>query len=103
QLKELLNLPATPRRIEGYDISNIQGTSPVGSMVVVKDGVPAKSEYRKFKINIKQTPDDFAMMEEMLSRRLNREDWPKPDLLVIDGGKGQLGVATKILKNKGLD
>jgi excinuclease ABC subunit C len=103
QLKNILNLPAIPRRIEGYDISNIQGTNPVGSMVVAKDGLAAKSEYRKFKINVKQTPDDFAMMREMLSRRLSRADWPRPDLLVIDGGKGQLGVAVELLAEKKLD
>jgi excinuclease ABC subunit C len=113
QLKELLKLPTLPRRIEGYDISNIQGTNPVGSMVVFKDGMSAKSEYRKFKINVKTTPDDFAMMEEMLSRRLKAEHleggqeekghWGRPDLIVIDGGKGQLGVAVKVLKEKGLN
>ncbi len=121
QLKQLLNLPAIPRRIEGYDISNIQGTNPVGSMVVVKDGFPAKGEYRKFKINTKSTPDDFAMMEEMLSRRLQtkhigdqqsvvaegsvtqKDKWGQPDLLVIDGGKGQLSVAVKVLQEQGLN
>jgi excinuclease ABC subunit C len=121
ELKQLLQLPAIPRRIEGYDISNIQGTNPVGSMVVVKDGIPAKSEYRKFKINTKTTPDDFAMMQEMLSRRLSekhvaaqlplttdgnarpeKDKWPQPDLIVIDGGKGQLNVAVKILKERKL-
>ncbi len=119
-LKELLKLPTTPRRIEGYDISNIQGTNPVGSMVVIKDGQPAKGEYRKFKITGKNTPDDFAMMREMLSRRLARavrdnqtsatdaaatapkDAWPIPDLLVIDGGKGQLGVAVEVLKKYNL-
>jgi excinuclease ABC subunit C len=117
QLKQLLNLPQTPRRIEGYDISNTQGTNPVGSMVVVKDGQAAKSEYRKFKINVKTTPDDFAMMQEMLSRRLSEkrvsadgtlqvaeeDKWPKPDLIVVDGGKGQLGVAVQVLKEKKLN
>lgn len=110
QLQQLLLLPTFPRRIEGYDISNIQGTNPVGSMVVTKDGLPAKSEYRKFKINVKQTPDDFAMMREMLSRRLrrlenkeygienNQSAWPTPDLIVIDGGKGQLRVAHEEIK-----
>lgn len=105
QLKQLLNLPTIPHRIEGYDISNIQGTNPVGSMVVVKDGQPTKSEYRKFKINLKSTPDDFAMMAEMLQRRLQDKhltEWGHPDLLVIDGGKGQLGVAVKVLKEKRL-
>jgi excinuclease ABC subunit C len=80
-----------------------------GSMVVTKDGVAAKSEYRKFKITGKSTPDDFAMMEEMLTRRLTRlkeimpkekqsEAWPTPDLIVVDGGKGQLSVAVSVLE-----
>lgn len=131
-LKNILSLPTIPRRIEGYDISNIQGTNPVGCMVVFKDGLPTKSEYRKFKISVKQTPDDFAMIKEMLTRRLSRlpkqpagekpkagimvsnetsaggsiaskDTWPRPDLLVIDGGKGQLGVAIAVLKQKNLD
>jgi excinuclease ABC subunit C len=109
ELKKLLDLPILPRRIEGYDISNIQGTNPVGSMVVAKDGQATKSEYRKFKITSKTTPDDFMMMREMLSRRLSRvhpqnpaDAWPIPDLLVIDGGKGQLSVAVEVLKEKKL-
>ena len=104
-LKEILKLDKIPRRIEGYDISNTQGTNPVGSMVVAKDGQAAKSEYRKFKINVKQTPDDFMMMKEMLTRRLARinpaneaDKWPLPDLIVIDGGKGQLGAVVEILE-----
>ncbi len=120
ELKNQLNLPKTPDRIECYDISNIQGTNPVGSMVVFEQGLPAKSQYRKFKIQGQQTPDDFAMMKEMLARRLARSDkskilpvrhslgeggnqkslWPLPDLMVIDGGKGQLGVAVDLLKDK---
>ena len=106
----MLQLPGTPRRIEGYDISNTQGTNPVGSMVVIKDGQAAKSEYRKFKITSKQTPDDFMMMREMLSRRIARmknkdikDQWPIPDLLVIDGGKGQLGVVVEVLEEAGLE
>lgn len=108
-LKEILNLPKIPRRIEGYDISNTQGTNPVGSMVVVKDGQAAKSEYRKFKITSKQTPDDFLMMQEMLTRRLARvnpkneaDKWPMPDLIVIDGGKGQLSAVVEVLEKAGL-
>jgi excinuclease ABC subunit C len=117
KLQKVLNLPTLPRRIECYDMSNTQGTNPVGSMVVFVDGKPAKSEYRKFKIRSKDTPDDFAMMRETLSRRLARVDseqvtvdskepnsnlkpvtsnltkWPRPDLIVIDGGKGQLSAA----------
>jgi excinuclease ABC subunit C len=110
QLKEVLKLPQVPKRIECYDISNTQGTNPVGSMVVFVDGKPLKSQYRKFKIRGQQTPDDFAMMREMLSRRLSRitnqesgimekDKWPLPDLIVIDGGKGQLGVAVAIINN----
>src|SRR3989344_1279474 len=123
ELKTLLGLPEIPKRIEGFDISNIQGTNPVGSMVVFTNGKPDKSQYRKFKINVKDTPDDFAMMKEMLTRRFARiktpnfqfpiskqipnpkfkiqnskdEHWPLPDLIIIDGGKGQLGVATQVL------
>ncbi|MBL8031868.1 MAG: excinuclease ABC subunit C, partial [Candidatus Doudnabacteria bacterium] len=105
QLQELLKLPKLPKRIECYDMSNTQGTNPVGSMVVFIDGKPAKSEYRKFKIRSKDTPDDFAMMRETISRRLGRlenyesgimnhgQPWPTPDLIVIDGGKGQLSAA----------
>ena len=115
QLKQALNLPSLPNRIECYDISNTQGTNPVGSMVVFKNGLPAKSEYRKFKIQGKNTPDDFAMMKEMLSRRLarsqddgkiqnpndksqiNSKTWPLPDLIVIDGGRGQLSSALDVI------
>lgn len=109
QLKSILHLNKLPNRIEGYDISNIQGTNPVGSMVVTKNGLAAKSEYRKFKINIKKTPDDFAMMTEMLTRRLAKigdaefeKKWPTPDLLVIDGGKGQLSSVVKVLEKYNL-
>ncbi len=109
QLQEVLNLPELPQRIECYDISNIQGTNAVGSMVVFEQGLPKKSEYRKFKIRTKSTPDDFTMMKEMLSRRLNRiknqesgikneNTWPLPNLIVIDGGKGQLNAALAALE-----
>ncbi|MDE2312130.1 MAG: excinuclease ABC subunit UvrC [Patescibacteria group bacterium] len=109
-LKNILNLPELPRRIECYDISNIQGTNAVGSMVVFENGLPKKSEYRKFKIKTNPPaggPDDFAMMKEMLARRMTRnaknqnlstKAWPIPDLIVIDGGKGQLGAALKVLQ-----
>lgn len=141
-LKEVLELQALPGRIECYDISNIQGTNPVSSMVVFVEGKPAKSQYRKFKIQVKDTPDDFAMMHETISRRLrhlenlesgieNLEEvrekdekqkvradsselkaisyklkaspWPRPDLIVIDGGKGQLGAALKAAKSQALN
>lgn len=102
QLQEALNLPQVPVRIEGYDISNIQGTSPVGSMVVVENGQPAKDHYRRFKIRYHpEDPNDFAMMHEVITRRLRAyldgdEKFSKlPDLFMIDGGKGQLAAALK--------
>jgi excinuclease ABC subunit C len=102
QLAEALGLPSPPLRVEGYDISNIQGRSPVGSMVVAENGEAAPDEYRRFAIKENpETPNDFAMMREVLSRRLRRyrEGSPKfakpPDLIMIDGGKGQLGAALK--------
>ncbi len=107
QLKKILGLPEIPKRIEGYDISNLQGTNPVGSMVVFIEGLPKKSEYRKFKIRGQNTPDDFAMMREMLIRRFAhsvkdqglriKDNWPLPNLIVIDGGRGQLNAALQAL------
>lgn len=100
ELQEALDLVNTPYRIEGYDISNIQGTAPVGSMVVAENAEPAKAEYRRFKIRFHpESPDDFAMMNEVLTRRLKAlvegdEKFAKaPDLILIDGGKGQLRAA----------
>ncbi len=102
ELGEALQLSALPARVECYDISNIQGSAPVGSMVVAEDAMPAKNEYRRFRIKWHQeTPDDFAMMNEVITRRLRAylEGDPKfsrlPDLIVIDGGKGQLSAALK--------
>ncbi len=80
----------TLSRIECYDISNIQGTNSTGSMVVLTNGEIDKSQYRKFKISLDGKPNDFAMMEEMLTRRLKHTEWPDPSLLLIDGGKGQV-------------
>lgn len=88
------------KRIECYDISNFQGKQATGSMVVFENGDKSSKEYRRFKIRSKDTPDDFHMMKEMLSRRLDN-DWPIPNLLVIDGGKGQVGSAMKALANIG--
>lgn len=86
------------RRIECYDISNFSGKEATGSMVVFINGDSAKSEYRKFKIRLKSTPDDFFMHQEMMSRRIRHlEDWGMPNLLVIDGGKGQVSSILKIL------
>ncbi|HGY56774.1 MAG TPA: excinuclease ABC subunit C [Caldithrix abyssi] len=99
-LQRDLRLPRPPRRMECFDISNIQGSDPVASMVCFVDGKPKKSAYRKFKIQIKDTPDDFAMMREVIKRRysrLLREKKPLPDLIVVDGGKGQLSSALAVL------
>ena len=101
RLKDKLNLSKLPRRIECFDISNIQGTNPVGSMVVALDGQLAKKEYRSFKVKLMETPNDFAMMLEVLSRRFKRSErgqWPAPDLIVVDGGKGQLAMAEEALR-----
>ena len=99
-LQRDLRLKREPHRIECFDISNIQGTDPVASMVCFVNGKPKKSEYRRFKINTKDTPDDFAMMREVVKRRysrLLREKKNFPDLIMIDGGKGQLSSALGIL------
>jgi excinuclease ABC subunit C len=85
-------------RIEGYDISNISGVYAVGSMVVFIDGISEKSEYRKFKIKWVKGANDTAMMKEILIRRF-RNDWPHPDLILVDGGRGQVNAATDVLKN----
>jgi excinuclease ABC subunit C len=117
-LADALELPEPPHRIECYDISNIQGSNPVASMVVFVEGRAKKSEYRKFKIQYDRGPNDFAMMQETLRRRLrylrretDRMDTPieralakkekfnqKPDLLLIDGGKGQLSAVVEVLE-----
>jgi excinuclease ABC subunit C len=109
QLQEAIGLGVPPIRIEGYDISNTQGMAPVGSMVVVENGEAAKSEYRRFKVKWHpESPNDFAMMHEVITRRLrayldNDEKFSKlPDLVMIDGGKGQLGAALRARDDLGL-
>ncbi len=106
-LQEGLDLPQPPRRIEGYDISNIQGTKAVGSQVVFTDCQPYKSAYRRYRIKTVTGSDDFAMIAEMLDRRLKRlaanSDEARPDLILIDGGKGQVNRAAQILINHGFD
>ncbi|MGY5864515.1 MAG: excinuclease ABC subunit UvrC [Candidatus Thorarchaeota archaeon] len=106
ELKEALGLSVAPMRIEGFDISNIQGTDPTGSCVVFKNGEPYNKRYRMFKVRIKETPDDYAMMREVVYRRyygvLERKD-VLPDLILIDGGKGQLNVALEALTELGLE
>ena len=105
QLQADLNLEVPPRRIEAFDISNIQGSNPVGSMVCFVDGVAKKSEYRKFKIKTVKGIDDFAMIREVVLRRYSRLKSEKatfPDLILIDGGKGQLSMAVSALQELGL-
>jgi excinuclease ABC subunit C len=97
-LQEKLMLAALPRRIECFDISNLGGKSAVGSMVVFQDGEPEKSGYRRFRVRGPDEPDDYGMMREVLTRRFQGPD-PAPDLLVVDGGKGQLNVALAVLSD----
>ncbi|PKN06139.1 MAG: hypothetical protein CVU72_05995 [Deltaproteobacteria bacterium HGW-Deltaproteobacteria-7] len=97
-LYEKLSLSRLPRRMECYDISNISGKHAVGSMVVFQDGEPDKNSYRRYRIKALSEPDDYAMMYEVLSRRFARGE-SLPDLVVVDGGKGQLGVALLVLKD----
>jgi excinuclease ABC subunit C len=117
ELQDALGLPDAPLRIECYDMSHIQGTDYVGSMVVMEDGLPKKSDYRRFKVKSVPGNDDFAAMEEVLTRRftayLAERDRPvsekpgkfsyPPQLLLVDGGKGQLNVAVRVLEELGLD
>ena len=101
-LQERLGLPILPRRMECYDISHFQGSQTVASMTVFVDGVPAKEEYRRFKIQSAEgKPDDFISMHEVITRRSrHREDWATPDLLIIDGGKGQLNAALRAVNEQ---
>lgn len=105
QMKKDLHLPKEPRHIEGFDNSNIQGTSPASSCVVFRDGKPSKKEYRKFNVKSVEGPNDFASMEEVVYRRYKRmldEGETLPQLIVIDGGKGQLSSAMKSLDRLGI-
>jgi excinuclease ABC subunit C len=117
ELQDALGLPDAPLRIECYDMSHIQGTDYVGSMVVMEDGLPKKSDYRRFRVRTVPGNDDFAAMEEVLTRRLSayideralpvsertgKFSYP-PQLLLVDGGKGQLNVAVRVLEDLGLD
>jgi excinuclease ABC subunit C len=102
QLGEALGI-GVPRRIEAFDNSNIQGTDPVSAMVVFLDGKPAKQEYRKFKIRTVDKPDDYETMREVIRRRYTRvlkEDLPLPDLILVDGGRGQMAAARDVLENE---
>jgi excinuclease ABC subunit C len=105
QMKKDLRLPEEPRHIECFDNSNIQGTNPVSACVVFKDGKPSKKDYRHFNIKTVEGPNDFASMEEVVFRRYRRlldENEPLPQLIIIDGGKGQLSSALKSLDVLGL-
>ncbi len=110
ELGRILGLPETPRRIEGYDISNTQGNQNVASMVVFLDGAPAPKEYRHYRIKSFEGANDFASMNEVLSRRFRRcfaedprERWPLPDLVLIDGGPEQLAFAREAMLREGAD
>jgi len=114
ELKELLKLDERPIRIEAYDISNIQGVESVGSMVVFENGIASKSNYRRFRIKTVHGPDDYKSMEEVLERRINRglsendeisiKSFNKmPDLILVDGGKGQTNIAESVIRNYGLN
>ncbi len=105
-LQRDLRLKTLPRKIECFDISNLQGTDSVASMVVFEDGKPKKSLYRKFIIKTVEGPDDFSSMREVIERRYTRlqeENQPLPDLIMVDGGKGQLSSAVEILDNLGFN
>ena len=105
-LQKTLNLSNFPNRIECYDISHIQGTNTVASMVVFHNGLSKKTAYRKFKIKTTEgKPDDFLSMKEVLTRRLNKlgdKNWEKPDLIIIDGGKGQLSSVMQVVEEMGI-
>ena len=117
EIQDLLRLPEAPLRIECYDMAHLHGTDYVGSMVVLEDGLPAKREYRRFKIKTVEGNDDYAAMKEVLTRRLSayieERDEPTgdkpgrfaypPQLLLVDGGKGQLSVAIEVVKELGLE
>ncbi len=119
EIQEALNLAAPPYRMECYDISNTQGTNSVGAMVVFEAGRPKNSEYRRFKIKTVEGPNDFASHQEMLRRRFRRQaaveegedveeatlqhNWAMPDLIIIDGGKGQLSAAMEVLQELRID
>lgn len=104
ELVQIFHLSHSPRRIEVYDISNIQGYEAVGSMIVFVNGKPRKDQYRKFKIRTLDRPNDFAMLKEVLFRRFkrHRDDWELPDLILIDGGKGQLSSGIEVLNTLGV-
>ena len=100
-LQKLLQLPKPPKRIEGYDISHQSGTNVVGSMVVFSNGVSDRSEYRKFKLR-RQKNDDTTNLREVLERRLKHQEWTFPDLVILDGGVGQVNAVKDLLQAKNI-
>lgn len=100
-IKAKLNLPSLPNRIECFDISHFQGSETVASQVVFEDGIPARDHYRRYKIKTVTGIDDFASMYEVLKRRFSHDEYEEPQLIVVDGGKGQLSMAVKILQEVG--
>ncbi len=104
-LAKALLMTESLRRIECYDISNVQGANAVGSMIVFEDGQPKKSEYRKFRIRTVVGANDYAMLREVMRRRFGhrttagRDHWPDPDLIIVDGGKGQLNAVLSVLRD----
>ena len=104
RLGKRLGMPSAPRRIECFDNSNLFGEAAVSGMVVFEEGRPQPSQYRKFNVRGKGKPDDYAAMEEVLTRRFaNHPTWPHPDLLLLDGGKGQLNIALDVVGKMGLE
>jgi excinuclease ABC subunit C len=102
EVQAALGLPRPPRRIECADISNLSGTLAVGSLVVFADGLSRRSEYKRFRIRTVEGADDYAMLREVLRRRLARTEWVLPDLLLIDGGRGQLTAGMLAAREAGL-
>ncbi len=102
-LQTEFNLAKLPERLEGYDISNIQGQEAVGAMVVLSQGLPDPKSYRHFKIKGLTKPNDVAMLAQVIARRFTKnQDWPKPDLIMLDGGAGQLSTVQKVLNSHGI-
>lgn len=97
-IQQQLSLPTLPLRIECFDISNFHGQESVASQVVFEEGVPAKEHYRRYKMRTVQGANDYASMKEVLSRRFEHKEYEDPDLIVVDGGKGQLNVAVRVLQ-----
>jgi excinuclease ABC subunit C len=103
ELQRKMGLPNLPRRIEGYDMSTLRGQAAVGAMVVLEDGHWQKSDYRRYRIKNASGQDDYAMMSEVLTRRLAKDDLPRPDLMLLDGGRGQLGMALAVVRDLNIE